>query len=58
MTREEKNELLTQLGSEDYEAYMELRRQMELMLAQGDKDWLRSMPKSATSWCCCANAAI
>ena len=28
MTREEKNELLTQLGSEDYEAYMELRRQM------------------------------
>ena len=31
MTREEKNELLTQLGSEDYEAYMELRRQMDAL---------------------------
>ena len=33
MTREEKNELLTQLGSEDYEAYMELRRQMDVLAA-------------------------
>ncbi len=38
MTREEKNELLTQLGSEDYEAYMELRRQMDVLAADEQMD--------------------
>lgn len=38
MTREEKNELLTQLGSEDYEAYMELRRQMDVLAADERMD--------------------
>ena len=38
MTREEKNELLTQLGSEDYEAYMELRRQMDVLAADKRMD--------------------
>lgn len=41
MTREEKNELLTQLGSEDYEAYMELRRQMDV-LAADERDGRRA----------------
>ena len=31
MTREEKSELLAQLGKEDYEYYMELRRQMDAL---------------------------
>lgn len=38
MTREEKNELLTQLGPEDYEAYMELRRQMDVLAADEQMD--------------------
>ena len=38
MTREEKNQLLTQLGSEDYEAYMELRRQMDVLAADERMD--------------------
>ena len=38
MTKEEKNELLTQLGSEDYEAYMELRRQMDVLAADEQMD--------------------
>ena len=38
MTREEKNKLLTQLGSEDYEAYMELRRQMDVLAADERMD--------------------
>ena len=38
MTREEKNELLTQLGSEDYEAYMELCRQMDVLAADEQMD--------------------
>ena len=38
MTREEKNELLTQLGPEDYEAYMELRRQMDVLAADERMD--------------------
>lgn len=38
MTREEKNELLTQMGSEDYEAYMELRRQMDVLAADERMD--------------------
>ena len=38
MPREEKNELLTQLGSEDYEAYMELRRQMDVLAADERMD--------------------
>lgn len=38
MTREEKNELLTRLGSEDYEAYMELRRQMDVLAADERMD--------------------
>lgn len=38
MIREEKNELLTQLGSEDYEAYMELRRQMDVLAADERMD--------------------
>ena len=38
MTREEKNELLTQLGSEDYEAYMKLRRQMDVLAADERMD--------------------
>lgn len=38
MTREEKNELLTQLGSEDYETYMELRRQMDVLAADERMD--------------------
>ena len=38
MTKEEKNELLTQLGSEDYEAYMELRRQMDVLAADERMD--------------------
>ena len=38
MTREEKNELLTQLGSEDYEAYMELRRPMDVLAADERMD--------------------
>lgn len=38
MTREEKNELLTQLSSEDYEAYMELRRQMDVLAADERMD--------------------
>lgn len=38
MTRQEKNELLTQLGSEDYEAYMELRRQMDVLAADERMD--------------------
>ena len=38
MTREEKNELLTQLGSEDYEAYMDLRRQMDVLAADERMD--------------------
>lgn len=38
MTREEKNELLTRLGSEDYEAYMELRRQMDVLAADEQMD--------------------
>ena len=38
MTRKEKNELLTQLGSEDYEAYMELRRQMDVLAADERMD--------------------
>lgn len=33
-----KNELLTQLGSEDYEAYMELRRQMDVLAADERMD--------------------
>ncbi len=38
MTKEEKNELLTRLGSEDYEAYMELRRQMNVLAADEKMD--------------------
>ena len=38
MTREEQNELLTQRGSEDYEAYMELRRQMDVLAADERMD--------------------
>lgn len=38
MTRKEKNELLTQLSSEDYEAYMELRRQMDVLAADERMD--------------------
>ena len=38
MTKEEKNELLTRLGSEDYEAYMELRRQMDVLAADEKMD--------------------
>ena len=38
MTREEKNELLTQLGPEDYEAYMELCRQMDVLAADERMD--------------------
>ena len=38
MTSEEKNELLTQLGSEDYEAHMELRRQMDVLAADERMD--------------------
>ena len=30
MTQEEKNELMERLGPQDYEAYMELRRQMDV----------------------------
>ena len=33
MTREEKSELLAQLGKEDYEYYMEVRRQMDVLAA-------------------------
>ena len=33
MTREEKSELLAQLGQEDYEYYMEVRRQMDVLAA-------------------------
>ncbi len=38
MTREEKNELLAQLGKEDYEYYMELRRQMDVLAADEQMD--------------------
>ena len=38
MTKEEKNELLTRLGSEDYEAYMELHRQMDVLAADERMD--------------------
>lgn len=38
MTQEEKNELLTQLGKEDYEYYMELRRQMDVLAADEKMD--------------------
>ena len=35
MTQEEKNELMERLGPQDYEAYMELRRQMDVLAAEG-----------------------
>lgn len=38
MTQEEKNELLAQLGKEDYEYYMELRRQMDVLAADEKMD--------------------
>ena len=38
MTREEKSELLAQLGKEDYEYYMELRRQMDVLAADEQMD--------------------
>lgn len=38
MTQEEKNELLVQLGPQDYEAYMELRRQMDVLAADEQMD--------------------
>ena len=38
MTQEEKNELMERLGPQDYEAYMELRRQMDVLAADERMD--------------------
>lgn len=38
MTQEEKNELMDRLGPQDYEAYMELRRQMDVLAADERMD--------------------
>ena len=38
MTQEEKNELMTQLGPGDYETYMELRRQMDVLASDERMD--------------------
>ena len=38
MTQEEKNELMMQLGSGDYETYMELRRQMDVLASDERMD--------------------
>ena len=38
MTQEEKNELITQLGPGDYETYMELRRQMDVLASDERMD--------------------
>ena len=38
MTQEEKNELMKRLGPQDYEAYMELRRQMDVLAADERMD--------------------